>query len=73
VDLLAIGFRTHALERGGPAFMNHLRYIGNFTAHDAAECRAYAAEKAHRLDAVANHDAARDETLEAHAIDFVTR
>jgi hypothetical protein len=52
--------------------MNHLRYVGNFTAHDAAECRAYAAEKTHRLDAVANHDAARDEVLEAHAVNFVT-
>ena len=73
VDLFAIGFRAHALERRRPALMNHLRHIGNFAAHDAAERRAYAAEKTHRLDAVADHDAARDEPLEAHAVDFVTR
>src|SRR5882757_11268152 len=53
--------------------MNHLSYIGNFTAHDAAECRAHAAEKAHRLDAVADDHAARNESLEAHAVDFVAR
>src|SRR6202041_286 len=73
VDLFPIGFCGHALERGRTAFMNHLRYIGNFTAHDAAECRTYTAEKTHRLDAVANHNTARDEALQAHAVDFVTR
>ncbi len=73
VDLFAIGFRPHALERRCTAFVNHLRHIGNFAAHDAAECRADAAEKAHRLHAVAYYNAARGESLEAHAIDFVAR
>src|SRR5580698_9367976 len=73
MDLFAIGFRAHALERRGTAFMNHLGYVRNFTADDAPKCRTYAAQKTHRLDAVADHDAARDESLEAHAVDFVTR
>ena len=53
------------------ALMDHLGHIGNLAAHDPAERRAHAAEKAHRLDAVADYHAARRKPHEPHAVDFV--
>ena len=45
MHLFAIGFRPHALERRRAAFVNHLRYVGNLAADDAAKRGADTAEK----------------------------
>jgi len=44
----------------------------SYTANDAAECRAHAAEKAHRLNAVTDDHPAGDESFEPHAVDFIS-
>ena len=73
MNLFAIRLGPHALERRLAALMNHVRDIGNLAADDAAECRSDAAEKPHRLDAVADHDPAWSQPLQPHAIDLVAR
>ncbi len=71
MNLLAIRLGSHAHEGGLAALVNHVGDVGNFAADDAAERGAYSAEKSHGLDAVADHDAARSQALEPHAVDLV--
>jgi len=59
VNLLAIRFGPHADEGCLAAFMDHARHVGNLASDDAAERGTDTAQKSHRLDAVADHDAAR--------------
>ncbi len=73
MNLLAIGFRPHALVGRRASLVDHLRHVGNLAADDAAERGTDAAEQTHGLDAVADHHAARDQSLEAHAVDFISR
>jgi hypothetical protein len=71
MNSFAIGLGPHPQECGLAPLMNHPRDIGDFAAHDSAEYGSDTAQKAHRLDAVANDDTAWLQALEPHAVDFV--
>src|ERR1700722_14917492 len=71
MNAFAIGLGSHPQECRLTPLVNHPSDIRDFAADDPAKHRSHAAEKAHRLNAVADDDPAWRETLEPHAVDLI--
>ena len=60
-------------ERRGAAFVNRLGHLRHLAAQDVGEPSAERAQKAHRIDAVADDEFPFQILLQSQAIDFVPR
>src|SRR5947207_1773438 len=70
---MTLGFLDHALECLLPAFVDDLRHLRDFAAHNIAQARADRADETERMDRVPDDQFAWRHPLEVQAVDFISR